>query len=114
RDLFAFKGRDLGTIPRDDDDLTLLDYELLARVMEDGGDVRRHEYLIVSKADDKRRRAIAGEDDVLGIVGRKNAQGIRAFDDGQRAADGADQVTVAKFLLEKMGEHLGVRFAGEG
>lgn len=69
--------------------------------------------IFVSKTDDERRCAIAGEDDVLGIVGRQNAQGICALDDRQRAADGTDQITVAKLLFEQMGEHLGVGLARE-
>jgi hypothetical protein len=99
---------DLVAGPGHDAQFTVVEIDDLARVREDRRGVARHEILPVANAD-QQRTALAGGDDLVGVVRRQHGDAVRAFDEVQRVDHGVLQrITFGHGRLDQVGQHLAV------
>jgi hypothetical protein len=104
---------DLAAGAAERDDLALIDEDHLPRLLEDRGDVRGDEALVVAEADDQRRRILRRDQLVRRLVVHDDDR-VRPLDLQQRPAHRLGQIAGAGELLrDQVGEDLGVGLRGE-
>src|SRR5579862_4105421 len=102
------------TIPvaPDDRDLTLLQNDLAPRVWQNRGRVGGDEHLAVADAQHEWACAVTRKDEMLGIVARNYAEGVRAANLVDRTAHGRFKIAIV-MELDKMREDFRVGLAAE-
>ena len=98
---------------RDHGHLFVAEEHDVARVIEDGGDVRRDDELTVVADADDNRRPLAHRHDLVRIVGMDQHHPEQPAQPRERAADGSLEPVAPQLALYEMRDDLGVGFGFE-